>query len=113
MGGIHEESPDHMYQKEKAKVLYFVGCVASFFLLFREFLRPSFKSWTKVKWTSLLLRRGVVLWFSSDPDGDADKMQKTDRPQKPGKGPAAWAETVVFGLSFVLSHMEGKIQDQR
>jgi heterodisulfide reductase subunit D len=31
-----KNAPDHMYQKEKAKVLYFVGCVASFFPLVQK-----------------------------------------------------------------------------
>jgi len=29
--GFMEDLPDHMYEKEKAEVVYFVGCVASFF----------------------------------------------------------------------------------
>jgi heterodisulfide reductase subunit D len=29
--GFLRDLPDHMYQKEKAKIVYFVGCVASFF----------------------------------------------------------------------------------
>jgi Fe-S oxidoreductase len=53
--------------KEKAKVLYFVGCVASFSRSFKRFLKLLFKSWTRVKWTSPPLeeKSGAVGFLSS------------------------------------------------
>jgi len=70
-----KEVPENRYQKEKAKVIYFVGCVAAFFPLVQKFPRPSFKSWIRARWILPPWGRGVVLWFPSNPDGMPEKMQ--------------------------------------
>ena len=75
-----------MYQKEKAQVLYFVGCVASFFPLVQKIPQAFVQILDKsdVDFTTLG-RRGVVLRISSHSDGDGGEDAETGGAQS-GKG---------------------------
>lgn len=88
--------PDHMYQKEKAQVIYFVGCVAAFFPLVQKipqsFVQILDKG--KVDFTTL----GGEEWCCGFPlmqAGMTDKIQKLAEHNQE-KVREVGADTVVF-----------------
>ena len=91
-----KNAPDHMYQKEKAKVLYFVGCVASFFPLVQKIPQAFVQILDKSEVDFATL--GGEEWCCGFPliqMGMPDKMQKLiDHNQE--KVQQLGAEIVVF-----------------
>ncbi len=91
-----KEVPDHRYQKEKAKVIYFVGCVAAFFPLVQRIPQAFVQILDKgnVDFTTL----GGEEWCCGFPliqMGMAGKMQKLVEHNQE-KVRAVGAEAVVF-----------------
>jgi heterodisulfide reductase subunit D len=91
-----KEVPEHRYQKDKAKVIYFVGCVAAFFPLVQKipqaFVQVLDK--TQVDFTTL----GGEEWCCGFPliqMGMPDKMEKLVKHNQE-KVKEIGAETVVF-----------------
>lgn len=91
-----KDVPDHMYQKEKAQVIYFVGCVAAFFPLVQKIPQAFVQilDKTKVDFTTL----GGEEWCCGFPliqMGMGEKMEKlVEHNQQKVK--AIGAETMVF-----------------
>jgi hypothetical protein len=67
MGRILENLPEHKYQKEKADVVYFVGCVAAYFPMVHKIPRVLRRSWTGP---------GSILRFSGERSGAVDSPDR-------------------------------------
>ncbi len=104
--------PEHLYQKEKAQVAFFVGCVASFFPMAKKIPRS---------FAEILIKAGVDFtllggeeWCCGFPligagmKKEAEALIRHNLEKMKEKG----VRTSRFCLPIVLSHLDGGLQDR-
>lgn len=105
-----EDIPDHRFQKEKAKVIYFVGCVAAFYPMAHKIPQAFVQILNKAEVDFTIL--GGEEWCCGFPliqAGMKDKMQKLIEHNQE-KVKEVGAETVIFACPSCYHTWKEKYQ---